>query len=614
MRTLASLAVMCIAFTGATYAEEAQSPDGAQLYDVNCAHCHDRSLPRMPSITDLKEKDPRDVFSAISAGVMAPYTRTLSHAERRAVTEYATGQALGEFASGAAAIPQSAYCANKPAKALDNTESGWNSWGNNLANTRFQSPARAGMSAEDVSKLKLKWAFGVPAVSTMSGHPIVADGRLFFGTFSGLVIALDADSGCALWAFEAHAGVRTALTLGKLEDGTISLFFGDLSGKVYAIDPDTGAERWHIIADDHPHVRITGTPVYHANRLYVPISSLEEVAGAMPDYPCCSFRGGVLVVDAANGEAIWKRRTIAEAPSKRKINAVGTQLWGPSGAAVWTAPTLEPETNTIYVVTGDSYSDPPAPESDAIMALTMDTGEIKWITQTLAGDAWNIACMDPSPEAHVACPESNGPDLDFGSSPILTELEDGRHVLLAGQKSGQLYALEPATGEIWWQIQVADSGIIGGIEWGFAADRQKAYVAHAEAWEQGPGEAGGISAINIADGSIAWEVDPPQGTCEGHERCNTGQLAAVSGAPGVVFSGSLDGHLRAYAIDDGRVVWDFDTWQTYETVNGIAGQGGSLNGPGPAIANGHVYVVSGYAQWNKWAPGNVLIAFSVDGK
>ena len=248
------------------------------------------------------------------------------------------------------------------------------------------------------------------------------------------------------------------------------------------------------------------------------------------------------------------------------------------------------------------------------MALAMDTGEIKWITQTLPGDAWNIACMDPSPEAQIACPASRGPDFDFGSSPVLVELADRRHVLLAGQKSGWLYAMEPATGEIWWETQVGDSGIIGGIEWGFAADREKAYVAIAEAWEKGPGEAGGISAVNISDGTIAWELGPAQGTCDGLERCNTGQLAAVSGVPGVVFSGSLDGHLRAYRSSDGKVLWDYNTWRDYDTVNGIKGRGGSLNGPGPAIADGHVYVVSGYAQWNKWAPGNVLIAFSVDGK
>ncbi len=588
--------------------------DGAELFQTNCAYCHDRNLPRMPSLEGLKEKDPRDIFSAISGGVMAPYTRSLSVNQRRIIAEYTSGKSLGEFASGASAIPSSAYCKTKPTEPIRDINSGWNGWGNNLANTRFQTAERAGLSVADVPKLKFKWAFGVPAVSTMSGHPIVADGRLFFGTFSGLVIALDADSGCALWVFEAHAGVRTALTLGTLADGTTSLFFGDLSGKVYAIDPQTGTERWVILADDHPHVRITGTPVYHDNQLYVPISSLEEIAGSMPDYPCCTFRGGLMKVDAANGASIWKTYTIAEEPTKRGKNAVGTQLWAPSGGAVWTAPTLDPEHNLVYIVTGDSYSDPAAPESDAVMALTMDTGEIKWIRQTLSGDAFTIACTDPSPESQVACPQSHGPDYDFGSSPVLVTLADGQRLLLAGQKSGWLYAIDPATGEITWQTEVGDGGIVGGIEWGFAVDADKAYVAIAEAWEKDAEKAGGIRSINIKDGSTAWDVGPATGTCAGRERCNTGQLAAVSGIPGAVFSGSLDGHLRAYATDTGEVLWDFDTRRNYTTVNGTSATGGSINGPGPAIANGHVYVVSGYGMWNLWTPGNALIAFSVDGK
>ncbi|MCZ6664111.1 MAG: PQQ-binding-like beta-propeller repeat protein, partial [Gammaproteobacteria bacterium] len=312
MRILACLLAVIVTVASPVFAQDAATPDGEKIYKGACAHCHDRSLPRMPSLAELKKKDPRDIFSTISAGLMAPYTRKLTHAERRAVTEYASGQSLGDFASGAAAIPKSAFCANKPDKPIQHIDSGWNGWGNDLENTRFQSAERAGLTAADVPKLKMKWAFGVPAVSTMSGHPIVADGRLFFGTFSGLVIALNAKSGCALWVFEAHAGVRTALTLGKLADGTVSLFFGDLSGKVYAIDPETGKERWNIIADPHPHVRITGTPVYYGNRLYVPISSLEEVAGAMPDYECCTFRGGIMALDAATGKSIWKRHTIAE--------------------------------------------------------------------------------------------------------------------------------------------------------------------------------------------------------------------------------------------------------------------------------------------------------------
>jgi polyvinyl alcohol dehydrogenase (cytochrome) len=429
-----------------------------------------------------------------------------------------------------------------------------------------------------------------------------------------LVIALDAQSGCANWVFEAQGGVRTAITVGRLSDGTTSLFFGDLSGQVYALNPDTGAVRWSRTVDDHPHLRITGSPVYHDDRLYVPMSSLEEVAGAMPDYQCCTFRGGVIAVDAASGNEIWKTYTIAEEPSKRGKNKAGAQLWAPSGAAIWSAPTLDPANNTLYLTTGDSYSDPAAPESDAVMAMAMDSGKVRWITQTTEGDAYTVACMDATPEGRVGCPESAGPDLDFGSSSVLVTLDDGKRLLLAGQKSGWMHALNPDSGEIVWQTEVGDAGLVGGIEWGFAVDSKRAYVAIAEAWEQGPDEAGGIRALNLADGTVAWHVGPPQGTCDDRERCNTGQLAAVSAMPGVVFSGSLDGHLRAYDAETGEVLWAFDTRQQYATINSVTATGGSLNGPGPAIADGHVYVVSGYGLWNLWTPGNVLIAFSIDGK
>ena len=613
MRKLACV----LAFVGGVWGSvgnAADAVDGAAIFQAVCAHCHDRELPRMPSRAALKDKKPEDIFTTISAGIMAPYARGLGSAERRAVAEYASGKSLGEFASGAAAMPASAYCKTPIAQPLAHIDSGWNGWGNDLANSRFQTAARAGLSAADVPKLKLKWAFGVPAVSTMSGHPIAADGRLFFGTFSGLVIALDANSGCALWVYEAHAGVRTALTLGQLADGSLSLFFGDLSGQVYALDPATGTPRWSVVADAHPHIRITGTPVYYGNRVYVPLSSLEEVAGAMPDYECCTFRGGVLALDAANGREIWKTRTVAEAPSKRGKNAVGTQLWGPSGAAIWSAPTLDPARNTLYVTTGDAYSDPPAAESDSIMALAMDSGKVRWLRQTLAGDAYTIACADKSAAGRVACPKSNGPDLDFGSSPVLVTGADGQRLLLAGQKSGTLYGLNPDDGSIKWQTKVGEGGIVGGIEWGFAVDQQRAYVAIAEAWERKADDAGGMAAVNLTDGKIAWSVGPVKGGCVGRERCNTGQLAAVSAMPGVVFSGSLDGHLRAYSSSDGKILWDVDTRQDYPTVNGVAARGGSLNGPGPAIANGRVYVMSGYAMWNLWTPGNVLLAFSVDGK
>ncbi|MFT4583732.1 MAG: polyvinyl alcohol dehydrogenase (cytochrome) [Gammaproteobacteria bacterium] len=568
----------------------------------------------MPSPAALKERSPLDLYTVITSRPMAAYARHLSHVERRAIAEFPTAKSLGDIAIGAAAIPQAAYCAHKPNAPLKELDSGWNGWGNGLENMRYPPAARAGLAAQDVSKIKPKWVFGVPAVATMSGHPVVADGRLFFGTISGLVVALDAASGCALWVFEASTGVRAAPILGKLNDGKINLFFGDLGGNVYAIDPNTGSLEWRMLADEHTHLRITGAPVYHGNRLYVPLSSLEEVAGAMPDYECWTFQGAVLSADATNGGKIWKRSTLSAPPKKQGMNTLGVQRWAPSGAAIWAVPTLEPTTNSIYIVTGDSYSDPAAPESDTVMAIAMDTGDVKWVTQTTADYAFTVACMDSSPESLLACPDSYGPDLDFGASAVLITKSDGTRLLLAGQKSGWMYALDPNNGKIIWKTEVGPGGIEGGIEWGFAVDGEKAYVALSSAFEKGPGEAGGIAALDLNDGHKIWEVDPHQGTCAAKERCNTGQLAAVSVIDGAVFSGSLDGSIRAYDTATGAVLWAYDTARPFDAVNGIDTYGGALNGPGPAIANGHVYVNSGYGRWNVFMPGNALIALRIEGK
>ena len=165
-----------------------------------------------------------------------------------------------------------------------------------------------------------------------------------------------------------------------------------------------------------------------------------------------------------------------------------------------------------------------------------------------------------------------------------------------------------------WKVKVGPGGIVGGIEWGFAVDSEQAYVAIAGAWELGPGEAGSISAINLNTGKIVWKTGPSQTVCDGIEKCNTGQLAAVTALDGVVFSGSLDGHLRAYDSETGEIMWEYNTLNTYSTVNGVTAIGGSINGPGPAIAQGHVYVNSGYGMWNMWIPGNALIALSVNGE
>ena len=345
----------------------------------------------------------------------------------------------------------------------------WNGTGGaaDLRNTRYQSAASAGLAASDVPRLKVRWAFGFPGVSASGSQVTVVGNRVFVGSRNGVVYALDVRTGCLAWAFEADAGVRSSPVVGRTADGSAGSTLEMRRRRVYALDAASGALRWKVKVENHLDAMITGAVAFHEGRLYVPVSSLEEGTAVIPTYECCTFRGSVVALDAATGRQIWKTFTIAEAPRRTTKSTSGTQLWGPSGAGIWSVPALDPDRNRLYVTTGDSYSNPAAPESDAIMALAMDTGRIVWIRQTLAGDAWNVGCLEATGAAgRVNCPASAGPDHDFSSSPILTIAADGRRVLLAGQKSGALYGLNPESGELMWKTQAGDGGVLGGIEWG----------------------------------------------------------------------------------------------------------------------------------------------------
>jgi polyvinyl alcohol dehydrogenase (cytochrome) len=571
-------------------------------------------MPRMPSRDALRKYTPEDIEISLSSFAMRRQASALRAVERRAVAEFLSGRPAGSYRAPLDLIAKRAYCnAGAPAGPDSFAGPGWNGWGADLQNTRRQSAEAAGLTVADVRRLKLKWAFGFPGVSASGSQATVAGGRVFVGSRNGLLYALNARTACIDWVFEADAGIRSAPSVGPVTGrGGATVFFGDAHAQVYAIDAADGKLRWKTKVEDHLDAMITGAPALHAGRLYVPVSSLEEGSGAMPTYECCTFRGSVVALDAASGKQVWKTYTIGDVPKRTGKNTLGTQLWGPSGAAVWSAPTLDPDQNRLYVATGDSYSDPVAPASDAIMALAMDTGRILWVRQTLPGDAWNLGCLETTPEGRVNCPGAQGPDYDFGSSPVLATLGDGRRLLLAGQKSGVLYALNPQDGQVIWETRVGDGGVLGGIEWGFATDGAAAYAAVSNAFEKPPGEAGGIAAVRLANGQTVWRTPPFLDTCGKRTGCNTGQPAAVTAIPRVVFSGSLDGHLRAYDTETGRVIWDVDTARELDTVNGVPARGGSLNGPGATVAGGMLYVSSGYALG--FMPGNVLLAFSVDGQ
>jgi polyvinyl alcohol dehydrogenase (cytochrome) len=353
------------------------------------------------------------------------------------------------------------------------------------------------------------------------------------------------------------------------------------------------------------------------------------VSGADAKDECCKFRGSVSALDAATGKVIWKSYTIAEEPKPTRKNAQGVQLWGSSGAGVWSSPTVDLKNHIVYVTTGDNYSDPPTNTSDAFMAFDTDTGKLAWSRQITTGDAYNIDCDIP-PEKQVNCPEAKGPDVDFGSSAILVNLPNGRRALIAGQKSGVVSAVDPdRQGKILWQVRVGHGGSLGGVQWGSAADAKNVYVALSDIqrraappgspagrasvfgvpYELDPKAGGGLFALEIETGKVVWHTPHPGCVKPG---CSPAQSAAVTVIPGVAFSGGVDGHLRAYATDDGRIVWDVDTEQEYNTVNGVKANGGSIDASGPVIVGGMLYVNSGYF-FQGSASGNVLLAFSVDG-
>jgi polyvinyl alcohol dehydrogenase (cytochrome) len=595
---LAGLVVVCAVGPCFSGTASAQTADGAKVYADNCASCHDQPTGRTPSKDALKDRTADAIHLALTSGTMSLQGVSLSVAEKKAVSEYLSGKTLGAGTAEAAGLctAKAAPIGNLAGKPQ------WNGWGADSDNSRYQ--PKPGITAADVPKLKLKWAFGFPGGTQAYGNPSIVAGRVFVGSDNGTVYALDADTGCIYWTFKAVGGVRSAPVVGRA--GTRdAVYFGDLKANVFAIDAVTGAPIWKKQVDTHAFARVTGAPTLANGRLYVPVSSVEEVPASQANYECCTFRGSVVALEAATGTQIWKSYTVQEAPEQLGKNSKGTTLWGPAGAAVWSSPTIDTKRGALYVGTGNSYTGPAVKTSDSIIAFDLKTGKMLWWNQATSADAFLVGCRP----GNENCPKELGPDFDFGNAPILRSLPGGKRILVTGQKSGIVWGMDPDNeGKTVWQFKAGKGGALGGIEWGSAADEQAAYIPVSDVLAAA-NEAGGLFALKLATGEKIWSTPAPKLDCNTGRGCSGAQSAPVSVIPGVVFSGSVDGHLRAYSTVDGSIIWDFNTAREFDTVNHVPAKGGSIDAAGPAIADGLIVTNSGYALW-KGLPGNVLLAFS----
>jgi polyvinyl alcohol dehydrogenase (cytochrome) len=607
MATIFTAAALCLASGEAQTAPA--TPDGALLFKEHCSTCHVRGGTKgsaAPSVEVLGQKTQEEILRALESGAMTIYGNRMIEAERRAVAAY-----LSSKTADGAESAQANFCSMKLAPmAHAAVPDRWDGWGNGPENARDQRFTQ--VRAKTVSGLKLKWAFGIPDASTAYGQPTFVEGRLFFGSGDGTVFSLDAKTGCTIWTFRADTTVRTAVTIAGGLPGRDAAYFGDGEANLYALDAETGKLAWRLNVGGHRSARITGAPQFYRGILYVPLASNEELSAGDPDYPCCTFRGSVVAVNSMTGEMVWRAYAIAEEPHESKPGESHAKFT-PAGAAIWDTPTIDAKLGRLYVGTGDAYVDPAADATDAVVAFDLTTGKRLWVQQKTADDVFNFGCIDPR---HLNCAARPGPDVDFGSSPILVDLGDGHRVLLCGQKTGVMYGLDPDNGgKELWEARVGKGSGLGGIEWGSATDGKNVYAANSDistltsAGTNAP-PPGGLAAIDIRSGKLLWKTMPPKTPCEGKPGCSGGQLAAVTAANDVVFSGGMDGHLRAYAAADGKILWDFDTEPSFPTVNGVTAHGGSMSGGGPTVSDRMVFVASGFTV-TAGMPGNVVLAFEL---
>ena len=616
----AGVTAVTLAWCSAVGAGAAAPDDMATLFRTACATCHEVPETKAPPTATLRQLPAARILMAMELGKMQPQAAGLAPQQRVDLSRWLAAE---DDAKRDAWIAERACARETPVPVT-----GRGNWGLGRDNRREAVDVAIGRG--NLDDLELQWSVALPAVTTMRSQPVVAGDTVFLGSKGAHLLALDRRSGCVRWSLATDAPVHSALTLDRTPDGVATLFFADELAMVYAVDATTGRLRWRERVKWFPTSIVSGPVAYHDGRLYVPLSSFEVAAAGLPTHECCRSHGGIAALDATTGKALWRYDTTPHA-MRTTVTRDGTQLWGPSGAPVWNSPTVDATRGVLYFGTGQNSSSPATDTSDAIIALDLATGERRWIFQALADDAWNAACLSGG----ASCPVENGPDFDFGAAVILLRRPEG-DLLLAGQKSGEVFALDPdRKGAVVWRRRVGSGSSNGGIHHGMATDGQRVYVPVADPERRIAGYVPkpGIYALDVDDGELLWShpvergcvFDPADAPLIGLAEmaqgkaqrspwpaCSYyyGQSAAAVVANGIVYAGALDGRLRLLDADGGQALRVIETNRPYRAGNGIDGHGGAIDVGGAIVEGNQLFVLSGYGMFGQM-PGNMLLVYGL---
>jgi polyvinyl alcohol dehydrogenase (cytochrome) len=610
------------AMAAAQAAMQAQPADksnhpGKAVYDKACAACHDNpEATRSPALETLKAMRYQTINYSLTQGKMKAQAAALTPEERAAVVDWLVGREVAndDWIAAAMCPAERASVDLTPAATITG-------FGFDPRNHRHLSASQSGLETADFRQLELAWAMGFPKGTSMRAQPAIVGNTMFLPVAdASRLFAIDIGGApCLKWLYQNEVPLRTSAAYGELPGSKRKVIvFGDLGANIHMVDAATGKRIWMQHVALYSLSITTGTPVLHGERVYVPISQYEISLGANDNHECCKTHGAVTALDARTGKPIWTAHTMQEAQPVRD-RGDGKMLWGPSGAPIWNSPAIDEKRGVLYVGTGEATSEPAAPTTDAILAIDLKDGSIRWSFQATENDIFLSGCFS-NPGA-LNCPKNTVfRDVDFGASVIIGKRADGSDILLAGQKSGTLWALDPDNkGKLLWRQDFGEGSPLGGIHWGIAADGERVFAPINRPYGlSGKAASGahkpGMHAVKIDTGEVLWSF-VAEADCSGERQTlvknctgNIGLSAAPASIDGALVAGGLDGIVRVFDAKTGEVLFRFDTARSFETINGVAARGGSIDAASIFAANGYLFVNSGYGMFGQ-TPGNVLLAF-----